>query len=562
MIPGHQMVSSAKSMEIMLKMASTENAPLKQLYCASTADPVFSSTSKDFLPLLEDIRSPLVLILDPKTQRVGIIQGSNIHANPDSKDALPVQGILPPLYPEWLGDRGFLETHGLRFPYVGGEMALGISTPAMVIALAKAGMLGFLGTAGLTLDEVERQCREIQRVLDPEGLPWGVNLIHSPQELQQETALAELFIELGITRVSVSAFMNLTPTVVHYACKGLTRAPDGTIIRKNRIFAKISRPEMARHFIVPPPDNLLEALVAEDRLTREEAELATRLPICQDITVESDSGGHTDFRPMAPLFSAITELRDRSVSEHGFPYPIRLGLAGGLGTPQAVAAAFAMGAAYVLVGSVHQSAVESGLSEPARALLTEARIADMAATPAGDMLEVGAKVQVLKRGVFFASRAKLLGKLYQGYEGLDQIPAKDKANLEKKIFHASLDDVWKQTQAYLAEHDPKQLNLAKDSPRKQMALVFRWYLGKSSRWALDGDAQRRLDYQIWTGPAIGAFNDWVKGSFLAPLANRHVAQIGRNLMEGAAVITRTQQLRAAGFPMQPGAYRFRPRQLR
>jgi len=543
-------------------MTSTENVSPGQLYCASKVDPVFSSTSKNFLPLLEDIRSPLILIFDPKTRRIGIVRDADIHVGPSPEDALRVQGILPPLHPESLGDQGFLATHGLRFPYVGGEMALGISTPSMVIALGRAGMLGFLGTAGLNPHEVEHQCGEIQRALDPEGLSWGVNLIHSPHEPQQEEALVELFLGLGITRVSVSAFMNLTPAVIHYACKGLTRAQDGAIIRKNHVFAKISRPEIAKRFMTPPPDNLLEALVTAGHLTREETDLARRLPVCQDLTVESDSGGHTDFRPMAPLFSTITELRDRLVREYDYPYPVRLGLAGGIGTPQAVAAAFAMGAAYVLVGSVHQSAVESGLSDSAKALLADARIADMVAAPAGDMFELGAQVQVLKRGgLLFASRAKLLGKLYQHHGSPDEIPAKDKATLEEKIFRAPLKEVWQQTQEYLAEHNPRQIDLAKDSPHKKMALLFRWYLGKSSRWAVDGETERRADYQIWTGPAIGAFNNWVADSFLAPLPNRHVAQIGRNLMEGAAVMTRAQQLRAAGFSMQPGTWGFQSREL-
>ncbi|MBT8420973.1 MAG: PfaD family polyunsaturated fatty acid/polyketide biosynthesis protein [Gammaproteobacteria bacterium] len=539
-----------------------DNPSSGKLYCTSPVEPVFSSTSKGFLPLLEDIRSPLTLILDTNSPRIGIVRDADIHTQSSVVNALPIQGILPPMYPEWLGDRGFSETHGVRFPYVGGEMALGISTPAMVIALGKAGMLGFLGSAGLAPEEIARQCREIQAELDPKGLPWGINLIHSPQEPQQEEALVGLALEFGITRMSVSAFMSLTPTVVYYACKGLARTPDGAIGRKNHLFAKISRPEMAKHFIAPPPDNLLGALVTEGRLTREEAELAAQIPVCEDITVESDSGGHTDFRPMTPLFSAITDLRDRLVNQYGFSRPVRLGVAGGLGTPQSVAAAFAMGAAYVLVGSVHQSAMESGLSESARNLLADAGIADVSDAPAGDMLEVGAKVQVLKRGVLYASRAKLLGDLYHRHESLEEISARDKANLEEKIFLAPLDEVWRQTREYMAQHDPKQLERAKASPHKRMALVFRWYLGQSSRWAVDGETGRRVDYQIWTGPAIGAFNDWVRDSFLAPLENRQVAQIGRNLMEGAAVMTRLQQLRAAGFPIQPGSYRFEPRRLR
>nr|VFK53613.1 MAG: hypothetical protein BECKTUN1418D_GA0071000_10182 [Candidatus Kentron sp. TUN]VFK60882.1 MAG: hypothetical protein BECKTUN1418F_GA0071002_12331 [Candidatus Kentron sp. TUN]VFK70097.1 MAG: hypothetical protein BECKTUN1418E_GA0071001_12361 [Candidatus Kentron sp. TUN] len=118
-------------------MGLTENALHGQLYCASPTDPVFSSTSKDFSPLVEDIQSAIVLILDPRTRRIGIVRGDNIHISPESTNAFPIRGILPPIYPERLGDQGFVETHGLRFPYVGGEMALGISTPTMVIALGK-----------------------------------------------------------------------------------------------------------------------------------------------------------------------------------------------------------------------------------------------------------------------------------------------------------------------------------------------------------------------------------------------------------------------------------------
>ena len=55
-----------------------------------------------------------------------------------------------------------------------------------------------------------------------------------------------------------------------------------------------------------------------------------------------------------------------------------------------------------------------------------------------------------------------------------------------------------------------------------MALVFRWYLGLSSRWANAGEPSRQLDYQVWCGPAMGAFNEWAKGSFLEQPQNRTV----------------------------------------
>jgi hypothetical protein len=94
-----------------------------------------------------------------------------------------------------------------------------------------------------------------------------------------------------------------------------------------------------------------------------------------------------------------------------------------------------------------------------------------------------------------------------------------------------------------------------------MALVFRWYLGLSSKWAIAGDPDRRLDYQIWCGPAMGAFNAWTRGSFLEAPEARSAPQIARNLLEGAAVITRAQQLRSYGVAMPAAAFRFSPRPL-
>jgi hypothetical protein len=60
---------------------------------------------------------------------------------------------------------------------------------------------------------------------------------------------------------------------------------------------------------------------------------------------------------------------------------------------------------------------------------------------------------------------------------------------------------------------------------------------------------------------MGAFNRWTAGTFLAEPANRTVVQVARNLLEGAAVITRAHQLRTYGVPVPAQAFTFAPRQL-
>ena len=56
-----------------------------------------------------------------------------------------------------------------------------------------------------------------------------------------------------------------------------------------------------------------------------------------------------------------------------------------------------------------------------------------------------------------------------------------------------------------------------------------------------------MDYQIWCGPAMGAFNDWVRGSYLEDVQHRRVVEMAHQLMEGAAVLYRLQDLRMQGL---------------
>ncbi|RYG80788.1 hypothetical protein EON77_07985 [bacterium] len=220
-----------------------------------------------------------------------------------------------------------------------------------------------------------------------------------------------------------------------------------------------------------------------------------------------------------------------------------------------------MGAAYVLTGSVNQAATESGLSARGKELLAEVKLGDVMMAPAADMFEMGVKVQVLKRGSLFAVRAHKLYELYRAHASLGALPAEERARLERDVFKAKLDDVWKETEAFFAVRAPEENERARRDEKHRMALVFRAYLGQASKWAIAGEPSRATDFQIWCGPAMGAFNAWAKGSFLEPLAHRTVAQIGLNLLEGAAVATRAQQLRAYGAPVGDRAFAYAPRRL-
>ncbi len=532
----------------------TSAAPLSRIASLAVGGSALASC-------LADIRRSYHVAMDESARRIGLIaegvlQNGRLNAGAASFAHL---GTLAPLYPEWLGDRRFAEIHGCRFPYIAGEMARGVASVAMVVAAGRAGFLGFFGAAGIAPARVAEAVREIGQ--KSEGRPWGSNLIHSPNEPELERAMVDVYLGENVRRVSASAFMALTPQVVRYACRGLHTDPSGQIKRTNHVFAKISRTEVAAQFMAPPPRAMLDALVAAGDLTRSEADLAQHLPVAEDVTAESDSGGHTDNRPLTVLLPLILRERDRAMSAHRFARQIRVGAAGGLGTPSSVAAAFALGTSYVLTGTVNQAAIESGLPENGRRMLADAGMADVTMAPCADMFEMGVKVQVLRKGTFFAQRATKLYELYRNYTSLDAIPDDARKMLERDLFRRPLGEIEAEVNAFFKSRNPSELERAAQDPQHRMALIFRWYLGHSSRWPIAGDEQRRLDYQIWCGPAIGAFNDWTRDSFLGDPAQRTVAQIGLNLLEGAAIASRAQQARCHGIDVPAASFEPRPRPM-
>lgn len=480
-------------------------------------------------------------------------------ASPDGGER-SLLGWAPSLRPESLGDREFLAAHGLRYPYVAGAMAGGIGSEELVIALARAGMLGGFGAGGLDLPRIEQAIATIQRSL-PGQENYEINLLHNPVHPPQELATVELLLRTGVPRVSASAFLGLTLPVVYYRAKGLSRGPDGAPVARTHLLAKLSRPEVASEFMQPAPEPLLRQLVADGRITREQAELAARVPVAQDITIEADSGGHTDNQAFVPLLSSICELRDRIVSERGYAQNIRVGAGGGISTPASVAAAFAAGAAYVLTGSINQSCREAATSDLVKQMLCEVDIGGVTMAPAADMFEMGVRVQVLKHKTLFAARAKKLFDLFRAYGSWEELPAAERKQIEERFFRRPFADVSREVEAYLSSRDPARVEKVRGDPKARMGYAFKWYLHMSSRWAIDGVADRAVDFQVWCGPAMAAFNHWVKGSFLEPPAERRVVVVARNLLHGAAVLLRARILAMQGVPLPQEAFRFQPQPL-
>jgi PfaD family protein len=509
---------------------------------------------------ISNISRPLYIVElngSPAFSQSGTITVGNV--KPTAADALPLLAYAPALHPQDLGDSEFKKTHHLRYAYVVGAMANGITSVEMVEEAGRNGMIGFFGAAGLMPQEIENAIFRLQRRM--QSKPFGFNLIHSPADPALEQSTVDLYLRHNIRLVSASAYLGLTLPLVFYRVKGIHRDPRGRIVCPNKIIAKVSRVEVARKFFAPPPEKYVKHLVGQGLISDEQAAMATEVPMTDDLTAEADSGGHTDNRPALALLPTMMALRDEMTSAYHYANPIRVGLAGGIATPESTAAAFAMGAAYVLTGSINQACRESGTSDAVRRMLAEADQADVTMAPAADMFEMGVKVQVLKRGTMFPMRAARLYDLYSQHNSYDEIPADHREVLQRDFFKCSFEEEWEQTKRFFAERDPKQIELGEKNPKHKMALVFRSYLGRSSTWANTGDPARQIDYQIWCGPAMGAFNQWVKGTFLEKCENRTMVTVALNLLLGAAVATRQSWLRNQGIHIPREAATYRPLEL-
>jgi trans-AT polyketide synthase/acyltransferase/oxidoreductase domain-containing protein len=511
-----------------------------------------SSPAQALLDALHRLDQPFSVVRDP---------GGELRPVPGPLGAAPEAiAFAPALPPAALGDSTFLETYGVRAAYATGAMANGIASESVVIAMARAGMLGFFGAAGLPTARIASAIDRVQAAVG--GLPTGWNLIHSPADPRQEQETVDLYLARGVRIVDAAAYLALTPQVVQYRATGVHRDPTGAIVAPNRLIAKISREETAERFLRPPPAALLERLAREGRITATEAALAARIPMADDLTCEADSGGHTDNRPLPVLLPTVALLARRTAASLGLTTATRVGAAGGIATPEAVAAAFQLGAAYVMTGTINQACVEAGTSDLVKRMLADASLVDVAMAPASDMFEAGVTVQVLQRGTLFPQRGRLLYALWRAHPSWEAIPAADRTKVESQILRAPFHEIWAKCEAYFRDRDPSQLDRAAREPKHQLALVFRWYLGMASRWAIDGEATRAQDLQVWCGPAIGAFNAWTRDTFLAEPAARQVDVVAANLMTGAAAVTRATFLRLQGVDLGPTAFTWVPRPLR
>jgi trans-AT polyketide synthase/acyltransferase/oxidoreductase domain-containing protein len=427
-----------------------------------------------------------------------------------------------------LGSRQFLQDYGVRYAYIAGSMCNGISSTNLVVKMAKAGFLAFLGSHGLTIPKVESLIQSCKCELTP-SQQYGINVHYVPSDPIINTQLIELCIKHELSCIEVSGFDHISIDLVKYRVKGLLKEK-GCIISKNKILVKTSQSKTAEIFMQAAPLHILEKLLAEKVISNQQFELAQVIPMADDICVEGHGGWKTEQAVTLTKLPEIIQLRDKYRKSHTQSPKIRIGCCGGLATPQSIAAVFMLGAEFVLTGSINQCTVEAAISEHSKNLLQKCKVDDSSCVPAGDLFESGAKVQVLRKGTFFPARAQKLYDLYRLNDKWDDVEEHVRQQIEKHFFNRSFISIYQEISKQFSQ---SELNEAAHNQKFQMAQVFKWYFQYCKNLAIEGSPQNQQNYQIFNSSALGAFNQLVMGDSLEKWQNRHVDEIAIWLLKAA-----------------------------
>ncbi|GAB3486233.1 hypothetical protein GCM10027521_28330 [Amycolatopsis cihanbeyliensis] len=440
----------------------------------------------------------------------------------------PARAPVTPAGPDSLGSADFRADHGVRYAYVAGGMYRQVSGVDLVARMAGAGVLAYYGSSGLTPDELATGLRELRERLGGVD-PFGVNLTYDPFGSATEERIVDLLLDNDIRRVEVSTYVQLTPALVRYRLRGAGVRPGGLAVAGNKVLAKVTRPDVARLFLEPPPPELVRRLREQGRITAQEAEAAARLPMADDVCAVGDSGGYTDMGVLPALLPSVLRLRDDLAKERPELPAVRVGAGGGIGTPEAAAAAFVLGAEFVLTGSVNLCTAESALSAEVKDLLQDVDVHDTTLAPFGDLFELGGKARVLKKGTLFHARASKLYDLWRNHDDWLDIDPEVRARVEQRYFRCTFDELERRARAGTGDGE-------RPDPKRRMALVFRAYCAEALRLACEGPAGRETDVQIACGPALGACNQWLRGSGFESWRGRHAEELAGWIMAGAAEI--------------------------
>ena len=252
-----------------------------------------------------------------------------------------------------------LQRLGVELPVVAAPMAGGPSTPALVLAAARAGGLGFLAGGYKSAAALGEQVEEVRAA----GLPFGVNLF-APNPVPVEPAAYAAY-AARLTEVAA-------PYGVELAAEPVEDDDDWDA----KLALLLERPAAVVSFAFGIPDpsvvaSLRRAGTATVQTVTNPAEAVQAVLAGVDALVVQSAfaGGHSGTTTPAelpvelPLVDLVVAIR--AVVD------VPLWAAGGISRPEQVGPVLAAGAEAVVVGTVLLRSVESGASATYQAALAD-----------------------------------------------------------------------------------------------------------------------------------------------------------------------------------------------
>ncbi len=257
-------------------------------------------------------------------------------------------------------DRRILDLFGIEHPIIQAPMA-GAQGSALAIAVSNAGGLGALPCALLSHDQIRREVQTIRQQTDK---PFNLNFFchktppeNSDAEARWLARLATYRQELGVSQPTMNA----------------GRAPfdDAACL----LIEELRPPVVSFHFGLPEPALLdrvkhTGACVISSATTVAEARWLEERGVDAIIAQGVEAGGHrgmfleTNIASQVGTFALVPQTADA----------VRMPIiaAGGIGDARGIAAAFALGAAAVQIGTAYLLCPETTISPLYRAALKKA----------------------------------------------------------------------------------------------------------------------------------------------------------------------------------------------
>lgn len=267
------------------------------------------------------------------------------------------------------GETDLVRRIGIAHPIIQAPM-VGPKAP-LAAAVSAAGGLGSLGCAALTPDQIRAEVAAIRAVTDG---PFNLNFfchalpaLDPAREAAWRSALAPYYAEFGLDPAALVAMAN--------------RAPFDAAMAE--VVEELRPAVVSFHFGLPAEPLLRRVreagcLILSSATTVREARWLAERGVDAVIAQGAEAGGH---RGMFLTDAAASQVGTIAlVPQIADAVNVPVIAAGGISDPRGVAAAFALGASAVQVGTAYLRCPEAGLSAPYRTALSTARDEDTALT--------------------------------------------------------------------------------------------------------------------------------------------------------------------------------------